>query len=239
MHWERQREKGRGRFRLFLCVAHSCPPAFLCLWEHKSVLNSVYTSENIKVWLFTSKMVKVCAFICVCVHDKEMDIYISSWLHFPGLSLMALCSGAELLLPTYFMTSCAPHANNFSFFHCTDFNFLLYLLISSLRCHCLFSLSLLLFSIFQRQHWIGRRHKNCLIKFSSTCASEQMLYNLIVWSEWVWMPLYPLTFLLGINFFIFKTWVHIPHPLVTQCLEPHGLSWLNEDFKLSILSNFT
>lgn len=41
-----------------------------------------------------------------------MDIYTSSWLIFPEFSLMVLCSGAELLLPTYFMTSCAPHAKN-------------------------------------------------------------------------------------------------------------------------------
>lgn len=54
----------------------------------------------------------VCVRVCVCAHSEEMDIYSSSWLHFPGCSLMALCSGAELLLPTYFMTSCSPHANN-------------------------------------------------------------------------------------------------------------------------------
>lgn len=60
-----------------------------------------------------SVSVQVCTFSCVSVYlprDKEMDIYISSWLHFPELSLMAFCSGAVLLLPTYFMTSCAPHA---------------------------------------------------------------------------------------------------------------------------------
>lgn len=72
---------------------------------------------HLRTWSVTSQAkdgesVYVLVYKCQAAHDKEMDIYISSWLHFPGLSLMALCSGAVLLLPTYFMTSCAPHANN-------------------------------------------------------------------------------------------------------------------------------
>lgn len=106
MHWERRREK--GRLCLFLCVAQ----VYLCTkvcWSPCTRLRTLMHGS-----LASRRCMCACAFSCVCVsmHDKEMDIYISSWLLFPGLSLMALCSGAELLLPTYFMTSCAPHANN-------------------------------------------------------------------------------------------------------------------------------
>lgn len=78
---------------------------------------------------------------------------------------MALCSGAELLLPTYFMTSCAPHANN-SASPLSTVHRLPSLTLSahffSLHCHCLSVLN---------------HHKNGAIKMYSNCASEQMLHN--------------------------------------------------------------
>ncbi len=88
VHWEGRRERGRGRLFLFPRVAHACILACSCLCKRRSVLNSVCTSKNIRVWLLKSTMVRVCvcAFSCVSVYlhtMKEMDIYISSWLHFP------------------------------------------------------------------------------------------------------------------------------------------------------------
>lgn len=92
-----------------LCDAFTsfCSPP-LC--EHQSVLNSVLLSEYFKA--FQGFLNPKCVFVCTRAHNKEMDIYISSWLIFSGLSLMVLCPGAELLLLTYFMTSCAPRVNN-------------------------------------------------------------------------------------------------------------------------------
>lgn len=80
------------------------------------VLASLRAQECVKLCTWVLKLllffflgdVKACVCFYPCarvfMNDTEMDVYISSWLHFPGLSLMALCSGAELLLPTYFMT---------------------------------------------------------------------------------------------------------------------------------------
>ena len=47
---ERKREEGREEWCLFLCIfALTCLyiPACSCLWEHKSVFGSAYTSGNI------------------------------------------------------------------------------------------------------------------------------------------------------------------------------------------------
>lgn len=107
VHRERRRQRGCVWFFVLytcllvcLCRAQKCVKLCEHVWEHQS---AAFYQE-----MPDCGSVYVC--VCVRMHDKEMDIYISSWLPFPGLSLMALCSGAELLLPTYFMTSCAPHA---------------------------------------------------------------------------------------------------------------------------------
>lgn len=121
MHWEKKKEM--ETLFLFLCVtvlmcmctfvlvslgAQKCVRLGVHIWEHDSVTFHHQLCENkcSSLWIWRC----VCALSCVSMHNEEMDIYFSSWLNFPGLSLMALCSGAELLLPTYFMTSCAPHA---------------------------------------------------------------------------------------------------------------------------------
>lgn len=106
------REKESGGEVVSVSVAlqfsHACVPvspgAEKCVrhtWEHDS--------GTFHHGLCECKSLRrcVCAFSCVSMHNEEVDICISSWLHFPGLSLMALCSRAELFLSTYFMTSCA------------------------------------------------------------------------------------------------------------------------------------
>lgn len=106
-------EKKKVGERLFLFLlryssrVHVCP----CLREQKSVLDTPWEHDSgtFHHGLCERKSLRrcVCAFSCVSMHNEEVDICISSWLHFPGLSLMALCSRAELFLSTYFMTSCA------------------------------------------------------------------------------------------------------------------------------------
>lgn len=111
--WKRRRGEKPAWCLACYFVLHINVCLLCCVSGSTRVCPTLFMSKNIKVWLHGSRMVKVCVFVFVSVHTlRKMDIYFSSWLHFPGRSLMALCSGAELLLPTYFMTSCSPHANN-------------------------------------------------------------------------------------------------------------------------------
>lgn len=99
---------------VYTCVlvslrAQKCVRQCVHVWEHLSppFHQELRECKSLALW------VCVYTFSCVSVYlqsIRKWTFNISSWLHFPELSLMALCSGAVLLLPTYFMTSCAPHA---------------------------------------------------------------------------------------------------------------------------------
>lgn len=211
MHWEKK--KDRERLFLFLCASFaSVPVCFVSLGAQKCVHKSdlVYTSENMTVWLFTISCVSstlwtwrcVCVLSCVSMHIEEMDIYISSWLNFPGLSLMALCSGAELLFPTYFMTSCAPHATLLLLDNTTSplstvwrvatltlSAFLFVWLVNV--CFSYFICSAFLhFAEYVGQNKMTKPpllcyHKNNVWEMFSNCACEQIWHNSIVCLMWV------------------------------------------------------